>query len=101
MPGATTASTSCGASWPRRPRRLTEGGALVCEIGRGRDLVVRDYPDLPFVWLDTEESEGEVFLAARGRLCRSEAAAEAEGLRLLGGVAQAGAHVGAQVVDRG
>ena len=35
---------------------------LVCEIGRGRDRLVRDYPDLPFVWLDTEESAGEVFL---------------------------------------
>ena len=44
------------------PGRLTEGGALVCEIGRGRDLLLRDYPDLPFVWLDTEESDGEVFL---------------------------------------
>ncbi len=44
------------------PGRLTEGGALVCEIGRGRDLLLRDYPDLPFVWLDTEESAGEVFL---------------------------------------
>jgi ribosomal protein L3 glutamine methyltransferase len=44
------------------PRRLTAGGALVCEIGRGRDLILRDYPDLPFVWLDTEESAGEVFL---------------------------------------
>ena len=44
------------------PRRLTAGGALVCEIGRGRDLIRRDYPELPFVWLDTEESAGEVFL---------------------------------------
>ncbi len=41
---------------------LTPEGALVCEIGRGRDLILRDFPDLPFVWLDTEESEGEVFL---------------------------------------
>ena len=43
------------------PDYLTPQGALICEIGRGRDLVVRDYPDLPFVWLDTEESAGEVF----------------------------------------
>ena len=41
---------------------LTPKGALICEVGRGRDLILRDYPDLPFVWLDTEESEGEVFL---------------------------------------
>ncbi len=44
------------------PDHLTAEGALVCEVGRGRALVVRDYPDLPFVWLDTEESAGEVFL---------------------------------------
>ena len=44
------------------PPRLTADGALICEIGRGRDLLLSEYPDLPFVWLDTEESEGEVFL---------------------------------------
>ena len=62
MRAARTGSTSCGGSCARRPDHLTPEGALVCEIGRGRGLVVRDYPDLPFVWLDTEESEGEVFL---------------------------------------
>lgn len=41
--------------------RLTDDGALVCEIGTGRDILETDYPDLNFVWLDTEESEGEVF----------------------------------------
>jgi len=44
------------------PRRLTEDGALICEIGQGRDRLLSEYPDLPFVWLDTEDSEGEVFL---------------------------------------
>ena len=44
------------------PDHLTPEGRLVCEIGRGQDRLVRDYPDLPFVWLDTEESAGEVFL---------------------------------------
>ncbi len=42
--------------------RLMPHGALVCEVGRGRDLLIRDFPRLPFVWLDTEESAGEVFL---------------------------------------
>ena len=44
------------------PDHLTPDGRLVCEIGRGQDRLVRDFPDLPFVWLDTEESAGEVFL---------------------------------------
>ncbi len=41
---------------------LTEGGMLVCEVGGGRPLLEREYPHLPFVWLDTEETAGEVFL---------------------------------------
>jgi ribosomal protein L3 glutamine methyltransferase len=44
------------------PDHLTPDGRLVCEIGRGQERLVRDFPDLPFVWLDTEESAGEVFL---------------------------------------
>lgn len=40
---------------------LTPDGQLVVEIGQGRELVEEAYPDLPFLWLDTEESEGEVF----------------------------------------
>ncbi len=44
------------------PEHLTEDGALICEIGQARELLLRDYPDLPFLWLDTEDSDGEVFL---------------------------------------
>lgn len=42
-------------------RYLDEGGGLLCEVGRGRPLIERAYPDKRFVWLDTEESTGEVF----------------------------------------
>ena len=48
------------------PRHLTKDGALVCEIGRGRKNLERAYPHTPFVWLDTELSQGEVFWLARG-----------------------------------
>ncbi len=43
------------------PDHLTETGLLICEFGTGRDQLVADYPDLPFLFLDTEDSEGEVF----------------------------------------
>jgi ribosomal protein L3 glutamine methyltransferase len=43
------------------PAHLTGEGALVCEIGRGRERLEGEFPDLPLTWLDTEESEGEVF----------------------------------------
>jgi ribosomal protein L3 glutamine methyltransferase len=43
------------------PDHLTPNGGLICEIGRGRDLVDEAFPELPLLWLDTEDSEGEVF----------------------------------------
>jgi ribosomal protein L3 glutamine methyltransferase len=39
---------------------LNRGGGMICEIGTGRERLEAEY-DLPFVWLDTELSEGEVF----------------------------------------
>jgi ribosomal protein L3 glutamine methyltransferase len=42
-------------------RHLTPGGGLLCEIGRGRDRLEAEAPQLPLLWLDTEASEGEVF----------------------------------------
>jgi ribosomal protein L3 glutamine methyltransferase len=46
------------------PRHLRKDGGLLCEIGRGRAPLERAYPDTPFVWLDTEQSHGEVFWLA-------------------------------------
>jgi len=43
---------------------LTPEGGLLCEIGRGRDNVEAAYPQLPLLWLDTEDSEAEVFWIA-------------------------------------
>lgn len=43
------------------PRHLDPGGGLMCEIGRGREFLEDDYPELDFFWLDTAESQGEVF----------------------------------------
>lgn len=48
--------------------RLNEGGGLLCEIGRCRDDLERAFPDLPFLWLDTADSSGEVFWIGRDDL---------------------------------
>jgi ribosomal protein L3 glutamine methyltransferase len=40
---------------------LTPQGGLLCEIGRGRDNLEAAYPQLPLLWLDTEDSQAEVF----------------------------------------
>jgi ribosomal protein L3 glutamine methyltransferase len=43
------------------PRHLRKSGGLVCELGRGRKPLERAYPGTDFLWLDTEQSSGEVF----------------------------------------
>jgi ribosomal protein L3 glutamine methyltransferase len=40
---------------------LTPDGVLVVEIGTGREILEAEFPHLPFLWLDTAQSEGEVF----------------------------------------
>lgn len=49
-------------------QHLTENGGLLCEIGRGREALERAYPELKFLWLDTEASSGEVFWLDAGQL---------------------------------
>jgi ribosomal protein L3 glutamine methyltransferase len=49
-------------------RHLTPQGGLLCEVGRGRGPVEAAFPRLPLLWLDTEESDGEVFWIAAGDL---------------------------------
>jgi len=53
------------------PQHLARHGGLLCEIGRGRRPLEAAYPRLPFLWLDTEQSEGEVFWIARKDLVQS------------------------------
>ena len=51
----------------RAGRHLTPHGGLLCEIGRCRAALEAAYPQTEFLWLETEESDGEVFwLGATG-----------------------------------
>ena len=43
------------------PKHMSPGGKLVVEIGTGREVLEAERPELNFLWLDTAESEGEVF----------------------------------------
>ena len=47
---------------------LTPRGGLLCEIGRCRPQLEDAYPELPLLWLDTEDSDGEVFWIAAADL---------------------------------
>jgi ribosomal protein L3 glutamine methyltransferase len=49
-------------------RHLTPEGGLLCEIGRGRENLEAAYPQAPLLWLDTEDSEAEVFWIAAADL---------------------------------
>lgn len=40
---------------------LTPSGGLICELGRCGPALEKAYPRLPFLWLETQNSEGEVF----------------------------------------
>jgi ribosomal protein L3 glutamine methyltransferase len=42
-------------------RHLTADAGLLCEVGRDRAMLEKTYPQTRFLWLDTEESSGEVF----------------------------------------
>jgi ribosomal protein L3 glutamine methyltransferase len=49
-------------------RHLMPDGGLLCEIGRCRDALQAAFPLTEFLWLETEESEGEVFWIGRRSL---------------------------------
>jgi len=40
---------------------LAPGGGLLCEVGRGRTRIEEAFPSLSLLWLDSEDSIGEVF----------------------------------------
>ncbi len=49
-------------------RHLTGTAGLLCEVGRDRAVLERSYPDAGFLWLDTEDSCGEVFWLGAGQI---------------------------------
>jgi ribosomal protein L3 glutamine methyltransferase len=46
-------------------KHLNPGGILICEIGTGRHIIEAEFPKLDLMWLDTEQSSGEVFMLKR------------------------------------
>ena len=47
---------------------LTPTGSLLLEVGTGRAVLEQEFARLPFLWLDTAESEGEVFMLSASAL---------------------------------
>jgi ribosomal protein L3 glutamine methyltransferase len=63
------------------PEHLTDDGVLVVEIGEARAALEATYPHVPFLWLDTDESEGEVFAVNRSELVARPRAKKASAAR--------------------
>lgn len=47
------------------PRFLAPGAGMLCEVGLGRGPLEAAFPQVPFFWLDSAESEAEVFWLPR------------------------------------
>lgn len=47
------------------PACLAKGAGLLCEVGLARPALEDAFPETPFLWLDTEDSEAEVFWLPR------------------------------------
>lgn len=47
---------------------LNDGGAMICELGRCGPALQKAYPEKSFLWLETENSSGEVFWATKKSL---------------------------------
>lgn len=50
------------------PRYLNERGGILCELGRCGPALEAAYPDLPFLWIDTQNISGEVFWIKKEQL---------------------------------
>lgn len=46
-------------------KHLRPGSGLLCEVGLARPALEEAFPETPFLWLDTEDSEAEVFWLPR------------------------------------
>jgi ribosomal protein L3 glutamine methyltransferase len=62
--------------------RLSPKGNLIVEVGTGQDALEAARPDLPFLWLDTETSKGEVFALLAKDLRHARADSAPEGRKL-------------------
>ncbi len=54
----------------KSPDYLSENGAMICEVGRGKEILEEEYPGTLFLWLDTENSEGNVFCITRKEILK-------------------------------
>ncbi|UDG80760.1 50S ribosomal protein L3 glutamine methyltransferase [Candidatus Hartigia pinicola] len=52
---------------------LTENGILICEVGESMIRLVKQYPEIPFIWLDFKHGGDGVFMLTREELIKYHA----------------------------
>jgi ribosomal protein L3 glutamine methyltransferase len=51
---------------------LKKKGILIVEVGNSKSALVKRYPQIPFLWLEFEQGEAEIFLLTQEQLTRYE-----------------------------
>ncbi|MGA7536914.1 MAG: 50S ribosomal protein L3 N(5)-glutamine methyltransferase [Candidatus Rickettsiella isopodorum] len=51
---------------------LKKKGILIVEVGNSKSALVKSYPQIPFLWLEFEQGEAEIFLLTQEQLTRYE-----------------------------
>ena len=51
---------------------LKEQGILIVEVGNSKKALINRYPQIPFLWLEFEQGEAEIFLLTQEQLTQYE-----------------------------
>jgi len=43
------------------PDYLSENGAILCEVSVGREKLEAEYPHIEFTWIDSDDSDNQIF----------------------------------------
>lgn len=54
------------------PQYLQKKGILIVEVGNSKQALVHRYPHIPFLWLEFERGDAEIFLLTQEQLTRYE-----------------------------
>ena len=51
---------------------MKSNGILIVEVGNSKEALIHRYPQIPFLWLEFECGDAEIFLLTQEQLTRYE-----------------------------